>query len=198
MARRRGRADVRLRRCHGGGGWPVKFDKNKDPAAMAARDPSRYAIQGVAVVHRDGGTFLAATDGRALSLVRAYPDDTDQPDGVYPVAAFAAARKASTRKPDPVAGLNGTAPVEADGAATEFAKVAGTFPDLIGVVPTNKPERVLRINAEYLARLQKAFGANAVEVRMHDDDRDRLPLTIVPIYSDGPGRDDGSFGLLMP
>ena len=175
----------------------MRFDKHKDPAAMAAKEASRYAIQGVAVVHRDGGAFLAATDGKALTLVRATLDDTDTPNGVYPVAAFAAARKASKRKPDATVGLNGTAAVEADGARTEYAKVDGTFPELAGVIPTGKPERVLRLNADYLARIQKALGANAVEIRMHDDDRDRLPLTIIPIYTEGPGVADGSFGLLM-
>jgi DNA polymerase III sliding clamp (beta) subunit (PCNA family) len=175
----------------------VRFDKLKDPAALAAKDPSRYAIQGVAVVHRDGGAFLAATDGRALTLVRATLDDTDTPNGVYPVAAFAAARKGATRKPDATVSLNGTARVETDGAATDFAKVDGTFPDLQGVVPTGEPERVLRLNADYLARIQRALGADAVEIRMHDDNRDRLPLVIVPIYTDG-GTDDGSFGVLMP
>jgi hypothetical protein len=176
----------------------MKFDKHKDPAALAAKDPSRYAIQGAAIVERDGGTFVAATDGRALTLIRATLDDTDTPSGVYPVAAFAAARKAAKRKPEATVGLNGSARVEADGAATEFAKVDGTFPDLQGVVPTGEPERVLRLNAEYLARIQKALGANAVEIRMHDDNRDRMPLVIVPIYSEGPGTDDGSFGVLMP
>jgi len=175
----------------------MKFDKAKDPAACVAKERTRYAIQGVAVVERDGGTFLAATDGRAMTLVRAYPDEGDTPDGVYAVAAFAAARKASKRKIDACLTLNGSARVESDGAATEFAKVAGTFPDLQGVVPTGKPERVLRLDAEYLARIQKALGADAVEVRMFDDDRDRMPLVIVPIYLDG-GSGDGSFGVLMP
>ena len=175
----------------------MRFDKHKDPGALAAKDPSRYAIQGVAVVHRDGGAFLAATDGRALTLIRATLDDNDKPDGVYPVAAFAAARKASKRKPDATVGLNGSAAVEADGSRTEYAKVDGTFPDLQGVVPTGEPERVLRLNADYLARIQRALGADGVEIRMHDDNRDRMPLVIVPIYTQG-GTADGSFGVLMP
>jgi hypothetical protein len=90
-----------------------------------------------------------------------------------------------------------TARIEGDGAATDFAKVDGTFPDLAGVVPTNKPERVLRLDAEYLARIQRALGADGVEIRMHDDDRDRMPLVIQPIHTSG-GVSDGSFGVLMP
>jgi len=177
----------------------MRFDKNKDPAALAAKDPTRYAIQGVAVIERDGDTFLAATDGRALTLVRAHAEDGDDAGSgrIYPVAAFAAARKAARRKADATVTLNGAAFVAADGARTEFAKVDGTFPDVHRIVPTSKPERVLRLDAEYLARMQKALGADGVEIRMHDDDRDRMPLTIVPIYLGG-GTDDGSLGLLMP
>lgn len=175
----------------------MRFDKSKDPAAVAAKDAGRYAIQGVAVVGRDGGTFLAATDGRALTLVRASLDEGDNPDGMYPVAAFAAARKAAKRKSDAALSLNGTARVEGDGAATEFAKVAGTFPDLDGVVPTGAPERVLWLDAALLARIQKALGANGVAIEMRDDGRDRLPLVVRPVYTDG-GTDDGSFGVLMP
>lgn len=175
----------------------MRFDRHKDPGAVAAKESSRYAIQGVAVVQRNGGAFLAATNGHALSLVRAQLDDTDTPDGVYPVAAFAAARKAAKKRPDAAVALNGCARVEADGAATEFAKVPGTFPALDGVVPTGAPVRVLRLNAELLARLQKAFGAGGVAIELHDDERDRVPFVVRPIYTDG-GIDDGSYGALMP
>jgi DNA polymerase III sliding clamp (beta) subunit (PCNA family) len=175
----------------------MRFDKHKDPGALAAKAGTRYAINGVAIVQRDGGTYIAATDGRALTLVRAYTDEGDAPHGIYPVAAFTAARKAARRRADATLAINGSARIEADGAATDYAKVDGTFPDLAGVVPTSKPERVLRLDAEYLARIQRALGADGVEIRMHDDDRDRMPLTIVPIYTTG-GVNDGSFGVLMP
>ena len=81
----------------------MKFDKAKDPAACAAKSPTRYAVQGVAVVEKGDATFLAATDGRSLSMVRAYPQDgDDMPSAlgngrIYPPAAFAAARKACKR-----------------------------------------------------------------------------------------------------
>jgi hypothetical protein len=45
--------------------------------------------------------------------------------------------------------------------------------------------------------MQKALGASAVAIEMHDDERDRVPLVIRPIYGNG-GTDDGSFGALMP
>ena len=51
--------------------------------------------------------------------------------------------------------------------------------------------------AELLAKLQKALGADGVAIEIRDDGRDRLPLVIRPIYTDG-GTDDGSYGVLMP
>jgi hypothetical protein len=187
----------------------MKFDKAKDPAACAAKSPTRYAVQGVAVVEKGDATFLAATDGRSLSMVRAFPQDgDDMPSAlgngrIYPPAAFAAARKACKRAPDASLTLNGAAFVEAAGASTEFARVDGTFPDVFVAIPTTKPVQVLRLNAEYLARLQKALGANGVAIEVHalvpsGDIDDTMPLTIRPLYTDGPGVDDGSFGVLMP
>lgn len=187
----------------------MKFDKSKDPAACAAKDPTRYAVQGVAVVEKGDATFLAATDGRCLSLVRAYLEDGDDTPSalgngrIYPPAAFAAARKACKRKPDASVTLNGSAYVQGDGASTEFARVDGTFPDVLAVLPKGVPAHVLRLNADYLARMQKAFGANGVEILVHallptGEVDPSLPLTIRPVYLDGPGTDDGSFGVLMP
>ena len=57
--------------------------------------------------------------------------------------------------------------------------------------------------AEYLARLQKALGANAVAIEIHELEPSGAidaahPLTIRPLYMDGVGTDYGSFGILMP
>jgi hypothetical protein len=60
---------------------------------------------------------------------------------------------------------------------------------------TSEPVHVVRINAEFLARIQRALGANGVEVRVHGEG---LPLSVLPIYADGPGVPDGSLGVLMP
>lgn len=190
----------------------MKFDRHKDPAACAARESTRYAVQGVAIVENGDATYLAATDGRMLSLVRAYPEDGDDTAStlgngrVYPPAAFAAARRTKKRKkgpPDASVTLNGSAYVQGDGASTEFARIDGTFPDALGVVPKAKAVHVLRLNADMLARLQKALGANGVEIHVHavqpDGEADAsFPLTIRPVYTDGPGVADGSFGVLMP
>ena len=103
----------------------MRFDKNKDPGACAAKDTTRYAIHGVAIVEKGDATFLVSTDGRSLSMIRAYPEDGDDMPSIlgqgriYPPAAFAAARKACKRKPDASLTLNGAACVQADGASTE-------------------------------------------------------------------------------
>lgn len=188
----------------------MKFDKSKDPAACVAKDPSRYAVQGVAVIAKDATTFLAATDGHCLTLVRAYPEDGDDiatasgNGRIYPPAAFAAARKVAKRKTSEAAlVLNGAAFVRTDGTSSEYAKIDGTFPDVFACLPTRKELQVLRLNAELLARMQKAFGATAVEIAIHEVDTDgqphsAYPMTIRPLYTDGVGTDDGSFGVLMP
>jgi hypothetical protein len=175
----------------------MRFDRAKDPAAVAPRlgGSDRYRNAGAALVKRGECEFLAATDGRALTFVRAYPDDDDTPDGVYPSAAFTAARKAGYKKADASLTLNGSAHVAADGAVTEFTKVEGLFPDVNAVVPTGA-YRSISVNAEYLAKVQKALGADAIEVQVYDE-AGKVPLVIKPIYLHG-GRDDGSFGVVMP
>lgn len=187
----------------------MKFDRHKDPAACAAKEATRCAVHGVAIVQKGDATFLAATDGRSLSMVRAFPEDGDDMPAIlgqgriYSPAAFAAARKACKRRPDATVTLNGSAYVQADGSTTEFARVDGTFPDVFEAIPKAKPVQTLRLNAEFLARLQKAMGANAVAIEVHALDKDgdidaTMPLTIRPLYMDGPGTEDGSFGILMP
>jgi hypothetical protein len=186
----------------------MRFDKNKDPAACAAKNASRYAVQGVAIVEQGDRTFLAATDGRCLTMVRAYAEDGDDASSatgrIYPVAAFAAARKAAKRKADASLTLNGAAFVQADGVRTEFARIDGTFPDALGIVPKTPAVGVLRIDAELLARIQKAMGAGAVEIRVHAMEANgcevdcSVPITVVPLYFAGNGSDDGSRGYLMP
>ena len=183
----------------------MRFDKLKDPAACAAKDTSRYAVQGVAIVENGDRTFLAATDGRCLTLVRAHTEDGDDASGaIYPVAAFAAARKAAKRKTEASLALNGAAYVQADGVRTELARIDGTFPDALGIVPKAATVGVLRIDAELLARIQKALGASAVEIRVHAMEANgcevdcSVPITVVPIQLGSTGEDDGSRGYLMP
>lgn len=184
----------------------MRFDKRKDPAVAAAKECSRYAVHGVAVVTEGDRTFLAATDGRCLTLVRAHGEEGDDAvaGSIYPVAAIAAARKAARRQAEATLTLNGSAFVQADGVRTEFAKIDARFPDVHGIVPQAPPVGILRLNAELLAKIQRALGAQAVEIQAHamaENGREvdpALPLTIVPIYQSGDGEEDGSRGYLMP
>jgi DNA polymerase III sliding clamp (beta) subunit (PCNA family) len=184
----------------------VRFDKRKNPAAVAAKESGRYALTGVAIVREGAQTFLAATDGRCLTFVRAFEEDGDDASGggIYPAAAVAAARRAARRRPEAQLTLNGAAFVVADGVRTEFARVDGVFPDARGIVPSSAPVGIVRLDAELLARIQRALGASAVEIRAHamaDDGRhvdSGVPLSIVPVYFDGAGEEDGSRGYLMP
>lgn len=150
---------------------------------------------------------MAATDGCCLTFVRAFDedgDDTASARRIYPAAAIVAARKAAKRKPEAQLTLNGVASVVADGVRTEFAVADGVFPDANAIVPKSAPVGVLRLDAELLARIQRALGASAVEIRVHAMAKDgrevepSLPLTIAPIYLAGDGEEDGSRGYLMP
>jgi hypothetical protein len=184
----------------------VRFDKRKDPTAVSAKEGSRYAVAGVAVIAKGEDTFLAATDGHALTFVRASldADDDAQCEGrVYPAAAFTAARKAARRQPEARVTLNGAAYVVADGVRSAFEGSGVPFPDALGIVPKGGAVGILRLNAELLARIQRALGSDAVEIRVHAMAADglevepSLPVTIVPVYVGG-GVDDGSRGYLMP
>jgi DNA polymerase III sliding clamp (beta) subunit (PCNA family) len=185
----------------------MRFDKQKDPAAVATKEGGRYAVNGVAIIKEGDGTFLAATDGRCLTLVRAFEEDGDDSASsggrIYPAAAFVAARKAAKRKPEAQLTLNGAAFVVADGVRTEFARVDGVFPDVRDIVPKAVAVGILRLDAELLARIQRALGSTAVEIRVHAmaaDGREvepSVPLTIVPVHIGG-GEEDGSRGYLMP
>jgi hypothetical protein len=209
MARRSRRAYVRMRRHDGRRGWRMRFDKSKDPAACVAKDATRYAVQGVAVVERGDATFLAATDGRCLTLVRAYPEDGDDMPSIlgngriYPPAAFAAARKAAKRKSEATLTLNGAAYVQADGASTEYARVDGDVPRCDWVpaeagtrASASAQRRVLGEDAKGV-RCQRVSRSSCTHSRPGNRTR-VLPFTIRPIYLEGGGTDDGSFGVLMP
>jgi DNA polymerase III sliding clamp (beta) subunit (PCNA family) len=173
----------------------------KDPAACAAKEANRYAIIGVSTVKRGEDTYLAATDGHMLSMIRCQPEEGDNtPGGIYPPAAFAAARKAARKGADASLRLNGSAIVRTADSTAEFPAIDMRFPDVLGVIPSGVPSRVLYLDASKLATIQKALGADAVEVEMRDvpdHPNDTLPLVIRPIYTDG-GCSDRSFAVLMP
>lgn len=194
----------------------MRFDKHKDPTLCVASEASRYARQDVGVIRDGEQTFLAATDGRALTLIAGTLEDGDEVDAkdapTFPAEAFRLARKSAPRVASTArVSVNGKARVVREGGGTtEFPRIETRFPDAMGVVPKCEAEHVLCLDAQLLARIQKSLGASGVELRLRDLKGASMPIEVRPIYigdlSTGKRRKrnvptpiaDGSFGLLMP
>lgn len=179
----------------------MRFDPKKNPAGVVADVSTRYTVTGVAAVALGGEHYLASTDGRALLLIVAEPSPEDAIDGarVYPAEAIAAARRKAY----------GAVALAADGATVpgvaSFPVLPGRFPSLDGIVPTGDPERVFCLDAERLAKIQRALGAAGVRIEWHGDD---CPMVVrpAPVASSRRGKArrsdpatiDGSLGVMMP
>ena len=182
----------------------MRYPKTCDPTICAAAEVTRYAIRGVAVVQHDGKTFLAATDGRKLSMVLATPEGDDHASGIYPVDAFVAAKRKTFRKtPEVSLSLNGKAVVRSTDSTQEFPAMEGRFLDVANVIPTREPVLFrFSLNAEFLAQLAKATGSECggVELTIRDfgDGKpDSGPIEVRPIVA-GQTVDNASFGIIMP
>jgi hypothetical protein len=176
----------------------MRFDRKKDPAACAAKAGSRYAVTGVAVVEYRGRPWLAATDGHALTMIHVDPeDDPVVPVRVYPTEAFKAARTNYVARLE----LNGSAKVAVGEGVADFPRCDDRFPDVAGVIIGDEPAQSIVLDAETLARMQKAFGADAVKLSFYTDDKGRIdtsPMRVEPVKGKGKGEIDGSFGMMMP
>lgn len=185
----------------------MKFDRLKDPALCAAKTETRYAIAGVALVQHQDHFYLAATDGRKASLIRAEREECDEVDPaqapVYHREAFTAARKAAGRRnPDASVHLNGKAVVEnrTGGSRTEFERLDSRFPDVFSCMPKGTPAFQASFNVEHLAELAKAMGTEHVTLSFFASDhgRGQQPVRVDPLSLDGDAAVDGSFGVFMP
>lgn len=179
----------------------MRFDPKKNPAGIVADACDRYSVTGVAAVALGGEHYLASTDGRALLLVAAEPSPDDAIDGarVYPAEAIAASRRKAF----------GAVVLAADGATVpgvaSYPALPERFPSIDGIVPTGEPERVFCLDAERLAKLQRALGAAGVRIEWHGD---TCPMVVQPVAFEpkrrgkarrsDPATIDGSFGVLMP
>lgn len=181
----------------------MKFDKQKDPTRCTGGD-TRYSISGVATVTYRGRTFLASTDGRALSMIEAEPTDGDDiHDGaVYPVKAFEAARKAVHRRATECRlQLNGKAVVTTPEGTAEYAKHDQRFPEVVAVLESrNNPEAfTIAFNAKLLAELARSLATESISLTVFRDEEgriDRLPMHVRQVLP--YGTKDESFGVLMP
>lgn len=183
----------------------MMFDRHKNPALCASKTDTRYAITGVALVQHGDRYYLAATDGRKASLIRAEREENDEIEPaatpVYHPGAFVAARKSVGRgKHEASVHLNGRATVvTADGSSrTEFAQLDSRFPDVFACMPTGEPKLRVSLNAEYLAELAKAMGTENVTLSFYGETGDQLPLRVDPLLIESAAVADGSFGILMP
>lgn len=172
----------------------MKFDKRLDPTLCCASGDSRYAVHGVGVIRPAGGRFyLAATDGHALTMIAAEGDDSDT-TGIYPTEAFKEARRLCSRKgTDALLALNGKATTI---AGVSYPAIDQRFPDVLGIIPQGHPEYVVTLNAALLARIQKAIGCGAVELRFHGKG---TPIVVRPSQIKGAERAcPDSYGAMMP
>ncbi len=168
----------------------MRFDRKKNPAALVV-EGSRYATSFVAPVTYRNGTYLCSTDGRALVMVSADVEADETLPRAIPAELIASARKgicAIGVKPDgKVVALHNPA---------EYPQPEGCFPDVVDVIPTGKHERAFSFDAELLAKIQKALGADGVTVEWHGDHQ---PMVIRPFYGKkNKAKADGSFAVQMP
>ena len=178
----------------------MRYPKTARPEACVSKEVARYSPNGVGVVEHGGNVYLAATDGRCATMIRAYPETGDQGyvGQVYPAAAFVAARKATHRKDEESAlRLNGSAVVATGDATTDFPRLDARFPEVFACVPKGNATRIT-INAELLAKMQEAFGSGAVTLDIGDE---CTPILVRPVVVEKGGyvpTADGSQGVLMP
>ena len=187
----------------------MRFDHLKNPAACAAKESSRYAINGAAIVKLGDRHYIAATDGHCLTCIPCELEEGDHPDGVYPPAAFDAYRKACRTGKASLA-VNGKAELRTmDGQSSAWPAAELRFPDVGGVITGKMPKgQRITINAKLLAKMADAFGTEAVTLHLamgSDGIESSAPLRIEPtLYGAVAKRqkrqsaeNDGSFGMLM-
>lgn len=196
------------------------FDKTKDPAACCPKpkDSNRYSVTGVLAIQKGDKTYLAATDGKVLSLIRTQATvETEQllgddKRGIVPPEAIAAARKATPKtvaetcvNVDTLASGSDRAMVrEKGGAEQSWPCLQDTrFPDVFAVIPDKPVKARIALDTKLLAKLAKSFGTETIVLELHEIKTDKtessLPVTIRPLFLVHKGQgDDGSFGVMMP
>lgn len=192
----------------------MKFDKYKKPFLCASKEETRYAITDIGVVSRGANrAWLAATDGRMMTLVAAEFEDGDSiplTTGYASTvvhnreavkAAVDAALKAKTPKPAEArlkATVDNAEVTTREGATMAWKTIKDTrFPDIESVLPgpNQKVLATIMLDAEKLATIAKSLGVYAVKLEIRDPN---LPVMVRPIYLESSAVEDGSFGMLMP
>jgi hypothetical protein len=164
-----------------------------DISHAAAKEPTRYAMQGAKVVpSKDGDGYLVATDGRMLAIAPARVEK-HEPSAVDPIIP-ATLLKGNVRRVQ----CNGDIRTEYHGRKADAvgAPLTDAFPSAPDVFPDTEAGtwEWVAFDAALLARLALAIGAaDGVRVGIRTDRCS--PLVVLPVNSEGA---DGAMGLLMP
>ena len=184
----------------------MRFDRHKDPTACADAVSTRYGKASLAILTRGETKFLAATNGKCLSLIEVTPDERDElgPDRaqLLPRDAIEAARRMARAARMTDATLNVNGDVKPPGGQSFPLVTDERFPHALEVVPKSPAAMCIRLDAAELARCIKALGAGYVELHVHDVDHSgRVPEPCGPLTvraATCKGTADSSFCVIMP
>lgn len=159
-----------------------------NPASCAARETSRYAINGILPVGvKDESGWLVATDGRSLSFTAA---NIDRP-GKHPIIPHDAFKGAASIV------LNGdirSIKASKSKAVTVHEPEEGSFPPIMDVVPdpdrNQQPVTWISLNAALLLAVARAVTDGVEHVTIGITAANK-PILVMPV--EGPG-----LGVLMP
>lgn len=176
----------------------MRFPKGCELDRVAAREPGRYSIHGVRVERLpDGSGRAVATDGRALAIVPVEleeGDDLEAGGRTLSREAWIEARRGA-REGEAYAELNGCAKVRGRSGIVSSSYLEGEFPKYADIVPEHDPHAPsFALNAEYLASIQRALGADSIRLQVQVE-RGRVQPTRP--YRITGGR-EGSVAVLMP
>ena len=140
----------------------IERNKLKAAARFAATDPkdARLSLHGVLVEASPAGVRLAATDGRALLVVRAAGDaDTDTWTGIVPSDVIKAALAWKGGKALPIVLIPGESEcrlTRATGEVLLFVPAPGPFPDYRKVIPAAPSGAASFYDPDFLVKFKRA------------------------------------------
>lgn len=168
----------------------MKIRQGCNPFLIAG---DRYADAAALLTYR-GNRYAACTDGKAMVLV---PVES-APDDAFPEGAVIPASKALVgRYAQPFLVEDGRIR-HASGATFPLPEIR--YPSVLDILrdaENQTPEEgsdAFGIDAARLAALQKAMGADALDVRVYGK---RSPIVVYPIYGEHTAT-DGPIGAIMP
>lgn len=171
------------------------YDKRYRPEVCASSDEAREVL---ANVHFDAQKrCMVATDGHVLVKVPVDCVDDHDTTGPIPVAALKAANKHGGKR-EPLATMHANGSVMLASGVTMPRPEDIVFPDWERVIPTDFGQQsvTFTINADLLARIQKALGSNGVTLTVRVDGDGMAPILVKP--NDAISKADGALGVLMP